>query len=156
MNMLSGAPGFFAGVTGEAGILELASRKTYTPGLHKLLVAGEALPVGGGAVLPGGFVDDIAVAGHTGTLLLDAKGLNGGGFLQIMTEGAALGQLVILMKEIGVLAQRFQVKGCMHWTIREFQTFPPRIDGEVVCPRLKRQPEMQVVILLMLNDHYRL
>jgi hypothetical protein len=81
VDKFTGLPDPFAGMTGEADLLDLRDGKPDPPGLDELLVTAEALLVDRGAVLPGSLVDDVAMTGGTGNLFLQPHRVDGPGLL---------------------------------------------------------------------------
>jgi hypothetical protein len=156
MDECTGFPGFFPGMTRKADVLYLGGGKPDPPWPDGLLVAAKALLTDRGAVLPGVLTDDVRVAGDTGCLFLEAHIFNGCGLLQIMATLAALGQLVVPVKEEDLFAERIGIQIGLQLPISELHPLATGDDGKAVFPRLQRQPEVKEVILLMAFGHNRL
>lgn len=116
----AGKPGFFTGMAGEADVLALGSGEPDSPWPDGLLVTGEALLVGCRSVLPWALGDNVLMTDGAGGLFLQAHRFDGCGPLQIMATVAALGKLVVLMKERDFLAKRIQVHVGLKFTITKF------------------------------------
>jgi len=102
-------PGFFAGVTGKAKVLQLCDGKS-NPSLNSLLMAKKALPVNGGTVGPFCFFHQIFMADHAGSLFPQTNRLNDPGIFEVMATLTAFGEFVLLMKKENIWTNGIRIE----------------------------------------------
>jgi hypothetical protein len=149
-------PFLFSGMAGETEVLGFCGWKTDSPGFDVLLVASQALLVDRGAVFPGSFADDVLMTTGAGYVLFKTHLFYGGGPLQVMAAGTALGQPIFFVEQIDILAKGTGVEVRLQLAKPELDCRASGKDAKSVHPRFQRDPEVQVIMIQTFFNHNRI